>query len=148
MRGNNAQVNFCDFSLSLLSVKMGRQIILLCALLCLTTIINAAPSCKDVAAKYLEDCRAQQSRWIELQNLFRLQECPTLQPGHVDYDKCVQYANRSATYQLISELPEEARNRFSAPFISLRATPIMTAKGPVKMKFPQETGWITNSFNG
>lgn len=127
---------------------MGRLIILLCALFCLTTIINAAPSCKDVAEKYLEDCRAVQSQWIELQKLYRLQECPTLQPGDVDYDKCIRYANSSATYQIISELPEEARNRFSAPFApSLSPTPITTPNGPVKLKFPQKTEWIVDSLS-
>lgn len=97
----------------------------------------------------MEDCTAQLDRWTDLQNQFRLQECPTLQPGEVGYDDCIHEANRSATYQLISELPVEARNMFIAPYGggSLGAKARIVNGQAAKMIFTKESrNWMPSSF--
>lgn len=120
---------------------MGRLVIQLIALLCLAERLLAAPSCAGVDRKDFDVCNSLSRRWYQLQDEIYLKTCPTLQPGAVGFDSCMQTVNRSATEQLTSEVETEDNGNLTNR-IALGASAVRTALGTlIELNFKRKKFW-------
>lgn len=121
-------------------MKMGLVAIQLCAIFCLITTNASVPSCELVETKYLHDCISLSRRWYIVRDEIMIKTCPSLQPGAVGYDSCMETVDKSATEQIISEVGKEDDENivFRSAFV---ASPGIVNGKPRRLQYAEKKPW-------